>query len=62
MADLTPKAIDNMPITKELSSDKKGVLMFHFDLPDRSMKGSSPEVAPQGGGTKDAIARIIGHE
>ena len=49
MADLTPKAIDSMPITKELSSDKKGVLMSHFDLPDRSMKWSSPEVTLRGG-------------
>jgi hypothetical protein len=49
MANLPPKAIDTMPITEELSSHKKDVLMFHIDLPDSSMKRLSPELALQEG-------------
>ena len=45
MADLMPKVLDSMPITKGLSSDKKALLMSHNDLSDNSMKRSSPEVS-----------------
>jgi hypothetical protein len=47
MANLLPKAPDSMPITKGLSSDKKGLLMSPIDLSDNPMKRSSPKVKRQ---------------